>query len=241
MPTAFVAGATGYTGREVVRALVGRGARAVAHVRPDSPRLAEWRERFGEMGAEVDATPWEEPAMRATLARWRPTHVFALLGTTRARGKRADESGGGGAVPDSYESVDYGLTSLLIRATVASSSAGSRPRFIYLSAAGVREGIKNAYVAARWRAESELRASGLPFVIARPGFITGADREERRPLERVAAVVGNALLAVAGVLGASGLRQRYRSMTGAELAAALVRLALDPLTEDVVVDGEGLR
>src|SRR5215217_2597869 len=86
MLTAFVAGATGYTGREVVRALVARGVRAVAHVRPDSPRLAEWRERFGEVGADVDATPWEEPAIRAALARWRPTHVFALLGTTRERG-----------------------------------------------------------------------------------------------------------------------------------------------------------
>src|SRR5215208_1501420 len=68
MTTAFVAGATGYTGREVVRQLVERGVRAVAHVRPDSPRLAEWRERFAELGAEVDATPWEEPAMRASLA-----------------------------------------------------------------------------------------------------------------------------------------------------------------------------
>ena len=40
---AFVAGATGFTGREVVRLLVERGVPAVAHVRPDSPRLEEWK------------------------------------------------------------------------------------------------------------------------------------------------------------------------------------------------------
>ena len=238
MHTAFVAGATGYTGREVVRQLVERGVRTVAHVRPDSARLAEWRERFGAMGAEVDATPWEEPAIAATLARRRPTLVFALLGTTRERGKRAEQAGTGGAVPDTYESVDYGLTSLLIRAAAA---GGSRPRFVYLSSLGVREGTKNPYLAARQRAERELRESGLPFIIARPSFITGPDREEGRPLERAGAAVGDALLAVAGALGASGLRARYRSMTAAQLAAALVRLALDPLTEDAVVEGERLR
>ena len=41
---AFVAGATGYTGRAVVERLVADGFEAVAHVRPDSSRLASERE-----------------------------------------------------------------------------------------------------------------------------------------------------------------------------------------------------
>jgi uncharacterized protein YbjT (DUF2867 family) len=232
--TAFVAGATGYVGREVVRVLAERGVRTVAHVRPDSARLAEWRDRFTRMGAEVDATPWEEPAMAGTLARLAPTHVFALLGTTRARGRAAGEHG----VVESYETVDYGLTSLLLRAAVR---AGSRPRFVYLSSAGVGGRTRNAYLAARWKAERELGESGLPYTIARPGFITGPDREERRPLERAAAVALDALLAAAGAAGLGRLRDRYRSTTAAVLARALVRLAFEPAAANQVVESEGLR
>ena len=53
MQIAFVAGATGYTGREVVRVLLERGVRTVAHVRPDSPHVDEWRSRFEAQGAAV--------------------------------------------------------------------------------------------------------------------------------------------------------------------------------------------
>ncbi len=234
MPTAFVAGATGYTGREVVRALRAAGVRTVAHVRPDSARADEWRARFEALGAEVDETPWDGPSMAATLARVRPTIVFALLGTTRRRARAAASPG----AAESYASVDYGLTRLLLDATVMS---GARPRFVYLSAAGVHEGARNAYLAARARLERDLRASGLPFVVARPALVSGPDREEPRPLERAAALVSDAALAVAARLGARRLAARWRSTTGAALAAALVRLALDPAAEGRVVHGDGLR
>jgi len=231
---AFVAGATGYVGREVVRVLAGRGVRTVAHVRSDSARLAEWRERFARVGAEVDATPWKEEAMAGTLARLAPTHVFALLGTTRARGRAA----AGRGVVESYETVDYGLTSLLLR---AAARAGSRPRFVYLSSAGVTGPTRNAYLAARWKLERELGESGLPYTIARPGFITGPDREERRPLEQAGAAVVDGTLALAGALGLRQLRDRYRSTTAAVLARALVRLAFEPAAANQVVESEGLR
>jgi uncharacterized protein YbjT (DUF2867 family) len=234
-PLVFIAGATGYTGREVVRACARRGARTVAHVRPDSPRLDEWRARFAALGAEVDATPWEEGAMTATLARVAPTHVFALLGTTRARGRRVAREIG---ARDDYETVDYGLTAILLRAAAA---CGSRPRFVYLSAVGAREDSRNAYVRVRGRLERELHASGLPFLIVRPSFITGPDREERRPLERAAATIADGVLAIAGALGARSLRARYRSMTGVQLAERMVVLALESRTESQVVEGEGLR
>lgn len=234
MHTAFVAGATGYTGREVVRALRAAGIATVAHVRPDSPRLEEWRARFGALGAQVDATPWDAAAMATTLARVRPTLVFALLGTTRRRAREAARRGGS----ESYASVDHGLTRLLLDATLTS---GGRPRFVYLSAAGVREGTPSAYVAARARLERELSGSGLPYTIARPSFVTGPDREERRPLERTAALAADAVLGIAARLGARRLAARWRSITGAELAAALVRLALDPAAERRVVEADALR
>jgi uncharacterized protein YbjT (DUF2867 family) len=233
---AFVAGATGYTGREVVRELTARGVRTVAHVRPDSPRTAEWRERFEAAGAAVDTSLWGDAEMTQTLSALQPTHVFSLLGTTRAR--RRESSPKGRARAESYEAVDFGLTAILIRAAVAS---GSKPRFVYLSSLGVREHTTNPYLVARWRAESLLRASGLPFTIARPSFITGPGRDESRPLERVSAVVVNALAAVAALVGARRFAGSVRSLTGPELAAGLVRHAFDSVAENTVVGAEELR
>jgi len=181
---ASVAGATGYTGREVVRELCRQGISAVAHVRPDSPRLDRWREEFAQVGAMVDTTPWESGPMEGALGRLRPDLVFALLGTTRARVRQASQTEGRA---ESYETVDYGLTRLLLDATVAATPQG---RFIYLSSLGVREGSRNPYLAVRARLESELRQSGVSYVVARPGFITGPDREESRPAERVASAGG---------------------------------------------------
>lgn len=232
--TAFVAGATGYTGREVVRSLRERGVATVAHVRPDSPRLGEWTARFAALGARTDATAWDERAMAETLRELQPAVVFALLGTTRARGRAAANRGR----TETYETVDYGLTSLLLR---AAKITDSRPRFVYLSAVGVRDGTRNAYLAARAKLESELRASGLPFTIARPSFITGADREEHRLVERGAARVADGALRVAAVLGARDLADQYRSISGATLADGLVAAALDPAQENRALSTAQLR
>jgi len=237
MTTAFVAGATGYTGREVVRALVAGGHRAVAHVRPDRRDLDEVRARFEGEGAEVDATAWDEAALAGTLEALQPDVVFALLGTTRHRMDQLREGKADYAVA-SYEEVDYGLTALLMRACLA---AEITPRFVYLSAAGVQAGASTPYYAVRARMEQELRQSGLPYTIARPGIITGPDREEDRPLERMGGLVVDGALTVAGAFGFRGLQQRYRSTDAAALAAALVRLALDPEAADAVVASDGLR
>ncbi|MFU8804537.1 MAG: SDR family oxidoreductase, partial [Bradymonadaceae bacterium] len=194
MTKAFVTGATGYVGREVVRLLVENGVETIAHVRPDSSSLESWRGRFSELGARVDATAWDEEAMAATLGREAPDLVFCLIGTTKARMKGAGE--------ESYETVDYGLTALLVR---AAGSIEGRPRFVYLSAMGVKAGSKLAYYQARYKAEQAVITSGLPYIIARPAMITGPDRDEARRAERMAGVVGDALLGVAAVFGGRAL------------------------------------
>jgi uncharacterized protein YbjT (DUF2867 family) len=234
MQIAFIAGATGYTGREVVRELIARGVRTVAHVRPDSPRVDEWRKRFEAAGAFADTTPWGDAEMTQTLSALQPTHVFSLLGTTRAR-RRASKPHG---ERESYETIDFGLTAMLVRAAV---SSGSRPRFVYLSSLGVREHATNPYLVARWRAESLLRSSGLPFTIARPSFITGPGRDESRPLERGAAALMNGIASLARVVGARRFAGSVRSLTGAELAAGLVRQAFDPEAENATLGTEELR
>ena len=236
---AFVAGATGYVGRALVRTLAARRTPVVAHVRADSPQLDQWRARFAALGATVDATPWDEDAMAATLAALRPTAVFALLGTTRQRARAAAAARG---AADGYEHVDYGLTALLLRATQrAARETGTTPRFVYLSSVGADAASRNPYLAVRGRLEAELRTSGLPWTVARPSFITGPDRDESRPAERIGAAVVDAALAIPGWLGARRLRDRWRSTTADELAGALARLAEDPRAAGSVVEGDGLR
>jgi uncharacterized protein YbjT (DUF2867 family) len=238
MSTAFVAGATGYTGREVVRALCERsGVDAVAHVRPDSGAGDAWRERFTGLGAEIDTTAWDEDAITTTLGELRPTHVFALLGTLSARMGEARRDG---RDPEelSYEAVDYGLSALLMRACVA---ADVPARFVYLSSAGVREGAPGEYLQVRHRMETELAASGLPYTIARPSIISGPDRPEPRPFERLGAGLADSALFVAGAFGATKLRDRYHSTDAATLAGALVRLAFDEDSMNRIVESEDLR
>lgn len=229
---AFVAGATGYVGRAVVHALASRGVDTIAHVRADSGRADEWRQRFEPDGARVDQTGWEGAAMQRTLEDLAPTLVFALLGTTRKRARAEAVQG------DPYETIDYGLSAILL---AAARAVESPPRFIYLSSAGVSAGTRSPYLRVRWRLEQELIASGLPHVIARPSIITGSDRDDRRPGERAAAVVADGALALAGALGGKRLRARYRSTTNTTLAEALVRLAIEPGSNAVIAEGTDLR
>ncbi len=216
---AFVAGATGYTGRAVVQELRARGVSTFAHVRPDSSKLDAWRGVFESMGAVVDTTPWTAEAFAARFAEVRPTVVFALLGTTKARARAAERVGAASA---DYQAVDWGLTMLLVEAAQAVAA-----KVVYLSSAGADARSRSAYLAVRGRVEARLEASGRPFVSARPSFITGPDRDEPRAAERLGAAVADGVLGLAGALGARRLRDRYRSTTNVALARALVRLGLD--------------
>lgn len=232
---AFIAGATGYVGRHVVRACREAGLVTRAHVRPDSRSLPEWRARFTSLGATVDTTPWTETAITATICRLAPTHVFALLGTTRARAKRGDS---GSAVRETYEAVDYGLTAMLLRASIACMS---RPVFVYLSALGASATAPGDYLRARGRMEREVFESGLPSLIARPSIITGPDRDDSRPAERLSGAVLDGAAALATVFGAGRPAARWQSMTGEALGAALVRHALTVRVGNVTLDAAALR
>jgi uncharacterized protein YbjT (DUF2867 family) len=234
MGLVFVAGASGYTGQAVVSALCDAGHQVVAHLRPLSSRLAHFQTLFGAKGATVDTTAWEPAAMTATMRLLAPELIFALLGTTRARSK-ADKKQG---IESSYEIVDYGLSKLLMDAACA---AEITPRFVYLSSMGAGGDPKGAYMAARAKSEKALIESGLPYTIARPSFITGNDRDESRTGERIGAASIDGLLAVVSLLGGRTLRERYRSTTGARLAASLVHFATSPEGENQILLSDRLQ
>lgn len=214
MTTVFVAGATGYTGRSVVARFLECGIRTVAHVRPDSPDREAWQGHFADLGAHVDTAPWSADAMEDALRRWRPDFVFALLGTT-ARRARAEGA--------SYLSVDHDLTVMLLGASAALDPA---PCFVYLSSVGADRPRGSAYLGVRAQVEARIREAGVPHLLARPSFITGPDRTERRAVERIAARAVDMGTGWLAALGIRGLRERYASVTGPQLAHALVDLAL---------------
>lgn len=230
---AFVAGATGYVGKAVVRLLVERGVETLAHVRPDSSRLVEHIELFESVGAIVDTTPWEQEAMSQRFRAFQPHFVFGCLGTTAAR-RRASSA----PENETYEAVDYGLTALLVRASAAQET---KPRFVYLSSAGTGASTGSAYLLARFKAETAIQKAELPYTIARPAIISGTNREEDRPAERFGAVVGDALLGVAAAVGLGSLRDKWASMTNVQLATAMVDLALSSDGLNRIVDARELR
>jgi len=227
----FVAGATGYTGRELVRLLCERGARVVAHVRPDSARLEEWRARFEALGAEVSTAAWDHASMSAALRELAPTQLYCMIGTTRRRA-RHDATGA-----SSYASVDLGLTQLLLGAAGELSDA---PLFVYLSSIGAEPRPRGAYLLTRRAAEQALRASGLPHLIARPSVIHGPARDEPRALEALGARVLGVLTGVAHAIGARELARRYAPVTPTELARALVHAAGEPSNRGLALEGENL-
>ena len=215
--TAFVLGATGFVGREVVRQLAVRATPVVAHVRPDSKSLAEWKQKLEALGATVDTTTWDPAALAAALDRHGANQLYILIGTTRGKAK-ADAVEG-----DIYEKVDYGLTKIAVEAAQQSKS---KPRLVYLSGIGASATARGAYMRARGKAEDTVRGSGLPWVMARPAIITG-ERDDSRVGERFGAVVGDGLLAVAGLFS-KGLAQKYASTTPDVLASALIRIGEAP-------------
>ncbi len=237
MQKAFVAGATGYTGQEVVKELQHRGITTIAHVRPDSPRVDFWRDHFRELGADVDSTPWNPESMKATIKSLAPTLIFALLGTTKKRAAELKNKGGS-TQDESYEKIDFGYTALLIDAGVELSI---QPRFVYLSSLGVSEKSPGAYMRARWKTEEHLRKSPLAYTIIQPCFISGIDRQENRPLERMGAIIGDSALSVLSLIGGGKLKAKYESIDAKTLAGAMVRLGLDSAAENTIVTSESLR
>lgn len=231
-PAVFVLGATGYVGRAVVEAAARMEdvARVVAHARPGSSSASRLEPLAGGK-VTVERCPLEPAALRAALEAAAPTHLLVCHGTTARRG-RAE------GIADPYEAVDVGLTRLIVE---AAQTLSPPPRVVYLSAVGTSARARGAYLAARWRAEEAVRASGLPFTICRAPLLGGPDRAEARPLETVGRHLGDPLLRVLGGLGLGRLRDRWSSMDASEAAEGLLRSGFHYMTINRVVESDELR
>jgi uncharacterized protein YbjT (DUF2867 family) len=153
MPIAFVAGATGYTGRRVVE-LLSRGTSSW-QARPHARQA-------GKLPGAIVCSPLDVAAL--TEAMRGCDAVMQLIGTVRKNFAEGD-----------YEKIDYGTTVALGQAAKAAGVG----RLVLLSSAlaGTSWG---RYLAVKRNTEAWVEASGLDYTIVRPSFIVGPGRGAAR-------------------------------------------------------------
>lgn len=156
-PLVLVAGATGRTGREVVRQLLAENYRVRALVRD----AAKGRELFGDTVEYVTGDVRETASLK-DVARG-ATYVVSALGSN----SRKDPS-------NSPERVDYGG----LKALVDEAKAAGAKQFVVVSSRGVTwpdhmlNKMFNNVMLWKLKGENYLRASGVPYTIVRPGGLT---------------------------------------------------------------------
>ena len=201
----LIFGATGYTGNALLKECLEQGHSVWAHVRPTS----EQRERIEEQCVHPNATAkvldFEPEAIAQLISMSQATHIALCLGTTRKRSKAAKRNG----ERFGYNAIDRDLSLMVIEAV---RQCGSSARICYVSSMGADNPRGNAYLKARYDVEQTLMSSGLEYLIVRPAFISGADRQAFRLGERAGAVIGDGLLNLGGRLGFKKTELAYRSM-----------------------------
>jgi uncharacterized protein YbjT (DUF2867 family) len=152
----FVAGATGATGRTLMRQALARGVPVIAHVRPKSASsdlAKEWPRK-----AVVELSDGE--TLIEMMSGY--TTVLQLIGTMRKRFSAGD----------TYETSDIGTTRQLVE---AAKRAGA-DHFVLLSSMGAGRPV-GAYLKAKAEAERLVRESGIPWTIVRPPAFEGEYHE----------------------------------------------------------------
>jgi uncharacterized protein YbjT (DUF2867 family) len=235
-PVSFVLGASGITGQALIEELrigtYAQAGRVVAHLRPDSPRTPDLKLKFDELGAEVLIAPFETNALQAAFREIAPTHLFILHGTTRQRARAEGMEG------DPYQRIDLGLTQV---ALAACEGMQDLPRVLYLSAQGTGPKAKSPYFRARFDSEEAVRASGLPYTIARAPLIRAENRPDSRPAEHLAGTALSLLAHAMRMLGSSQRAAHLAPIQPHELARGLAHAAFNYTTLSRSLEAEELR
>ena len=148
--TVAVVGATGFVGSHVVPRLAGVGHRVIA-VSRNGTRRREWGPDVQARAADVATGRGLAAALDGAEA---VVHLVAIPRETRGR---------------RFEQVNVRGTARVVEASMA---AGVR-RFVHLSAMGVTDDPKLAYLSSKWRGEQLVRDSSLEWVIMRPSLLFG--------------------------------------------------------------------
>ena len=196
--TAWVAGASGLVGRELVKRLATHPAygRVIALVRAPHPELADID---GVTLHQVDFR-----ALRDTLPGGTADHVYSVLGSTKAKTPH----------PDDFRAIDV-LHPLTIAKTAQAAGASA---FAVVSAPGAHAFSRLKYLQLKGELDNRLQAMDFEkLVIAQPGLLLG-ERAEKR--------AGEDWLARQRWLHAL-LPKRLRPIPAGTVAAALIAAMTD--------------
>jgi len=155
MPIAFVAGATGYTGRALMELF--------------AREKTDWKPRpHARSGGKIDGAVVCDPRdVKALTDGMRGCDaVVQLIGTVKAR-----------FADGNYDDIDYGTTVALGEA----AKAAGVPRLLLLSSVGAAS-ARGAYLAAKRKTEEWVEKSGLEYTIVRPSVIGGEGRRGNQVL-----------------------------------------------------------
>lgn len=195
MPEALIVGATGLVGRAVIERFGSKPITILA--RRDVEGLPPHHiERIAPTETWPDIIAAEKPAV-----------LICCLGTTiRQAGSQA-----------AFRAVDHDL---ILAAARAAKRAGT-PHMIAVSSVGAASKSSNFYLRTKGETEDGLRVLGFQRLdLIRPGLLRGGRLGPQRlgeGLATIAAPLTDALL--------HGSFRRYRSISGATVAAAIVALA----------------
>lgn len=156
----LVAGGTGFVGRSIVRRLVQDGAEVrCASRNPDTASsLFENRDRLEYVRLDVREPRTFDEAVRG---------AKTVINCVQFPNHPVENPGKG----FTYLEIDcHGTTEL-----VGAAKRAGAEHFIYLSGAGVRPDANRVWFQAKWKAETAIRESGIPFTIIRPSWVYGRD------------------------------------------------------------------
>jgi uncharacterized protein YbjT (DUF2867 family) len=189
--TALVVGATGLVGSHLVRILAADPHYSTVRVLARRP--------LHEPPAGVESVILSFENLLDHAARLRADHVFCALGTTRKKAGSAER----------FRQVDLEYP----RQVAALTRDHGARHFTLISSIGARPGSPFLYTRTKGEAEAAVRAAGFPGgTILRPSVL-GGQRDERRPLETIAQLLGRLA------------PPRWRTVDAADVARAAVRLA----------------
>jgi len=155
----LIAGGTGFVGAGIVRELARRG-KQVAVLTRDARRA---QGRFPGLDVEC-----REGDVRDS-ASLRPAVQGAdvVIGCVQFPNSPIENKRRG----YTFEEIDAAGTERL----VAAAKDGGVKRFVYLSGAGAAPDARYHWFRAKWRAETAVRGSGIPYVIFRPSWVFGPE------------------------------------------------------------------